>query len=302
VSPSSPLVVQAPAKLNLALTILGKRDDGYHEIDSVFQAISLCDEITLRELNGAGRVALRCHGPVAVPDGEGNLAWRAARIYLDESGAGSGLEISLYKRIPVGAGLGGGSSDAAAVLIGLEALSTRKLGRERLHDLAARLGSDVPFFLHGGTARCRGRGERVDPLPDPPATFFVVLVPDVQVATAHVYKNFISGLTGGDARASLGAEVARFLITKDIGHFFWNDLEATVVRLFPSVRACRDAFRNLAHPHRVLLTGSGGALFAPCPSAVEAERLGEKVQRIDRGKTYVVHSSPGQRPEVRKDV
>src|SRR5262245_18066788 len=166
--------LRAPAKVNLYLQVLGRRADGFHELVTVLHAIDLCDELSLQRrqrrrdiAGGAPDVALHVEGDA--PAGESNLAHRAARALLAESGAAGdvGLDIRLRKRIPAGGGLGGGSSDAAAVLSGLNALLGRPCSHETLMSLAAQLGSDVAFFLHGGTALCTGRGEIVRPLQPP---------------------------------------------------------------------------------------------------------------------------------------
>ncbi|MHC4339573.1 MAG: 4-(cytidine 5'-diphospho)-2-C-methyl-D-erythritol kinase, partial [Planctomycetota bacterium] len=175
-SSSSALELEAPAKLNLCLEVLGRRPDGYHEIDSVFAAIDLCDTVRLERSDA---IRLTVHGEAA-PEDDTNLAWRAAEAL------GVGASISLEKRIPAGAGLGGGSSDAAAVLLGLDRLYGLGTGRERLLEIALGLGADVPFFLTGGTARCRGVGERVEPLPPAPGRRYLLVIPALVTSTQDV--------------------------------------------------------------------------------------------------------------------
>lgn len=171
------------AKLNLGLRIAGTRDDGYHEIVSVFQQISLCDHLEIETRPGNGGISLNCTG--GLPNGPDNLAWKAARLFLDLSGEKLDVGLRLEKRIPSRAGLGGGSSDAASVLRGLASMTGR--ADLDLSSLAATLGSDVPFFMAGGTALVRGRGERIDPLPTIP--FHAVLVhPPVSVSTPEAYR------------------------------------------------------------------------------------------------------------------
>ncbi|MHC4224837.1 MAG: 4-(cytidine 5'-diphospho)-2-C-methyl-D-erythritol kinase, partial [Planctomycetota bacterium] len=185
-SSSSALELEAPAKLNLCLEVLGRRPDGYHEIDSVFAAIDLCDTVRLERSDA---IRLTVHGEAA-PEDDTNLAWRAAEAL------GVGASISLEKRIPAGAGLGGGSSDAAAVLLGLDRLYGLGTGRERLLEIALGLGADVPFFLTGGTARCRGVGERVEPLPPAPGRRYLLVIPALVTSTQDVYSGLEPGLTG----------------------------------------------------------------------------------------------------------
>ena len=186
------LVVRTPAKLNLFLDVGKLREDGYHPIDSIFQAVSFYDELEFIPIPGEG-IELVEEGIAA---GKKNIVYQAAEGLLQEVGGAfpSGVRITLRKSIPCGAGLGGGSSDAAATLIGLRKLFGLQVDPQRLLELGAQLGSDVPFFFSGGTARCRGRGEIVTPLDDvfePAGTFHYVLVcPAIEVPTRDVYEAF----------------------------------------------------------------------------------------------------------------
>ena len=150
------LVLRAPAKINLCLSVLGKRPDGYHEVEMVMQAVGLYDEVTVRL--GDSDITVNCDN-TAIPAGPGNIAYRAAREMLDRSGSQSGIAIEIRKHIPIAAGLGGGSSDAAAVLVACNRLLRTGLNREQLAEIGTRLGMDVPFFLFGPTALAKGRGE-----------------------------------------------------------------------------------------------------------------------------------------------
>src|SRR3954469_7342886 len=158
--PADGVEVLAPAKLNLFLEVLGRRPDGYHEVETLMVAVDLFDRLTFRE-SPSGEITLRCDDP-GLPTGSENLAVRAAERLRDESGRRLGAHIDLHKSIPAGAGLAGGSSDAAAALAGLDRLWDLKTRPDRLATLASGLGSDVPFFLKAGAAICRGRGERVE--------------------------------------------------------------------------------------------------------------------------------------------
>ena len=162
------VTIETPAKVNLTLEVLGKRNDGYHEIASVMQAINLCDRLTF---SIADDLSLITDTPGL--DTKDNLVYRAASLLNDKTGVSAGAEIHLCKGIPVAAGLGGGSSDAAATLLGLNRLWGLHLARDELEELAAQLGSDVPFFLAGGAALAEGRGERITPLPSPPTSCLV---------------------------------------------------------------------------------------------------------------------------------
>src|SRR5215470_17490199 len=155
--------VLAPAKINLSLRVLERRSDGFHEIETFIAPISLCDEIKIEQRSGKQKIAFRCEDP-SVPKGEDNLVVRAAKIFFEERKISSGVSIELKKRIPHGAGLGGGSSDAASTLLALNALFETHLPREALARMAEMIGSDVPFFIFQSAAVCKGRGELVTPI------------------------------------------------------------------------------------------------------------------------------------------
>ena len=174
---SHALRLRAPAKINWTLEVLGKRPDGYHEIRSVMQTIDLCDEIALAPADAVSLTIDGDAGQLADEAPEANLAFRAACLLRDRSGQRGGAHIQLTKRIPIAAGLGGGSSDAAAVLRGLRLLWRLDISDEQLAAIAAELGSDVPFFLRGGTALISGRGDVVEPLPDAASRSLVISLP-----------------------------------------------------------------------------------------------------------------------------
>ena len=187
------VVENAPAKLNLGLKILGRRADGYHDIVSVLQTVDLCDRLVFTPAP-PGETQIRCDHP-DVPEGPENLVYRAVEILRRETGAGQGVRVDLNKRIPTGAGLGGGSSNAAATLRALDRLWGLHLNPERLAAFAAELGSDVPFFLTGGTAVVTGRGERIRPVDWEGDFWYVLVYPGFPVSTAWAYQNVRIGLT-----------------------------------------------------------------------------------------------------------
>lgn len=235
---------EARAKLNLFLELVGRRPDGYHEIDSVLAEIDLCD--TLR-IEPAERLSLTVEG--SAPSGPENLVWRAA-MALDAK-----VSIRLIKRIPMGAGLGGGSSDAAAVLRALGG----GLPPERLSAIARSLGADVPFFLRGGTARCRGVGDLVEPLEGPKGRRFLLLVPDLHMSTAAVYAAAGPLLTGPRRKATVF--IRRYLGKGKQGPCF-NRLQGAAEGLEPRLREVREKGERMFQ--RIFtMTGSGAAYFAP---------------------------------------
>jgi 4-diphosphocytidyl-2-C-methyl-D-erythritol kinase len=247
----------APAKLNLFLHVLGRRDDGYHELQTVFRLIDRADRI---------RIAGRRDGELAFtgPYGEDNLCFRAARLLKQESGTTLGADISLDKTLPVGGGLGGGSSDAATVLLALNRLWELRLGRARLQAMGAKLGADVPFFLFGKSALGEGIGERLTALELPPA-WYLVVTPQVAVSTKEIFS---SALTGQSKRLT-------------IPPFFpgrgENDLERVVTARYPEVAASLEWLRAQAAQAR--MTGSGACVFAEFATEAEARAIQSQMPR-----------------------
>ncbi|MBI5369366.1 MAG: 4-(cytidine 5'-diphospho)-2-C-methyl-D-erythritol kinase [Planctomycetes bacterium] len=274
----------APAKLNLYLELLGKRPDGYHEIETVMLAVSLCDELVFSPAESG--ISLTCDRP-DLPCDESNLVLRAARLLAAEAGVRAGAVIRLAKRAPMGAGMGGGSSDAAAALAGLDRLWGLGLPRERLAGLGARLGSDVPFFFSGPLAVCRGRGERVEPLPPPPPLHFVVVWPEVHCPTAEVYRRVRIGLTPRRDGVSLVRSALAAGSIPDLGAALFNRLEEPAHGLFPRLAAVRDALVGIGFAG-VLTTGSGSAIFGLCRSAEEAVRREQETARRGLGRVFRV--------------
>jgi len=249
----------APAKLNLFLHILGRRPDGYHELQTMFQLIDLCDTlgITLREEDVIERTA----GPDGVPP-EADLTVRAAQALKAAAGVRQGASLRLIKRIPMGGGLGGGSSDAATTLIALNRLWGCGMSTAQLADLGLTLGADVPVFVHGVSAWAEGLGERLTPLTLPPH-WFVILYPGVTVATHEVFQ--APELT----RNSPALTITAFL--QSGGR---NDCEAVVRARFPEVARALEWLGRWA-PAR--LTGTGSCVFAAFDSASAAERVAARV-------------------------
>jgi 4-diphosphocytidyl-2-C-methyl-D-erythritol kinase len=258
---SSP-VWPAPAKVNLFLHILGRRPDGYHELQTVFQFAGLCDTLFF-ELREDGEVRRTTDLPGVAP--EADLVVRAARLLQSHTGIRLGADIGVIKRIPTGAGLGGSSSDAATTLAALDHLwGTRVPGLE-LQSIGRRLGADVPIFLHGQATWAEGIGERFSPIfLDEP--WYLLIRPDIEVSTAAVFND--PDLT----RNTSPITIARFLAGE--GH---NDCEPVVRVRYPEVRAALDWLGERAHPR---LTGTGSCVFAAFPSEAEARAvLAELPQR-----------------------
>jgi 4-diphosphocytidyl-2-C-methyl-D-erythritol kinase len=231
----------SPAKINLGLRILGKRPDGFHAIETVLQMLDLCDWLTVRP-RPDGAIRVRCQG-AELPTDERNLIVRAARLLQQRTHVRQGAEIAVEKRIPIAAGLGGGSSNAAATLLALDRVWNLRCPAAFLHELATQLGSDVPFFLAGPTAIARGRGELLTPLPPPPTLVGVLVNPRFGVSAGWAYEQF-----GGRSRASAVTMTAilRALRQGDmagLARCLVNDLEPGVAAVHPVIDDMQAALR-----------------------------------------------------------
>ncbi len=256
--------VRAYAKLNLGLRVLYKRPDGYHELRTVFQTISLADQIDI-SFTPARVSSIEVHG---MPTITGNLVERAALLVAEATGIEGKIVFHLRKKIPMGAGLGGGSSDAAAVLLALPVLAGRPLAADDLEAIAAKLGSDVPFFLHGGTALGLGRGEELYPLPDQAGARGLLVVPDIHSSTAEAYRDLSERLTSIALQNKLNSfqrEVWRGAggsVAGGIGRFEYdarNDFEEVVFARHPELREIKERLlKSGARP--AAMTGSGSAI------------------------------------------
>ena len=250
--------IEAHAKINLTLEVLRRRPDGFHEIASIIQTISLHDTLTLEPSDS---LSLTCDQKEL--ETEENLAYRAAMLLRDQTGTADGARISLEKRIPVAAGLGGGSSDAAAALVGLNRLWGLGLGAEELQSLAAQLSSDAPFFIRGGTAIVLGRGERVRALPAADLPWMVLLAPGTELAdkTASMYSAISqTSYTRGaltrklEARIRGGGDVP--------AQFLFNAFDDVARNVLPDISRHWEAFESIG-AREIHLAGSGPTLFAP---------------------------------------
>jgi len=257
------------AKVNWVLEVLQRRPDGYHEVRTVMQTIDLCDAL---ELQPAGELCFDEEGEGLPPPAE-NLVMKAARLLGEQAHGLPGARIRLSKAIPVAAGLGGGSSDAAAALRGLNLLWGLDLSREALADMAARLGSDVPFFIYGGTALAEGRGESITPLPDAPPQELVIALPALTLAdkTRRMYSFLTPAeYTGGSMAGRLAETIRQGKPVEDERLF--NVFDGPAFRAFPELERVRRALLA-AGARSVHLAGSGPALFALADNATERERL-----------------------------
>lgn len=283
----------APAKINLHLEILGDRPDGYHELAMVLQSISLADKIEVRSIS-TDTIRVQCNHP-EVPLDTTNLAYKAAQLMVSQfpevHANKGGVEINIDKRIPVAAGLAGGSTDAAAVLVGIDLLWNLGLTHTELEELGEKLGSDVPFCIAGGTAIATGRGEKLSPLPDV-AGLYVVLAKyrSLGVSTAWAYQTYrqqfgseyvsdVQSLEERSARVHSGPLVSA-IAQKDgakIGSLLHNDLEKVVLPAYPQVSQLREAFQSTG-PLGTMMSGSGPTVFAIAQSEAQAQEIQQQVR------------------------
>jgi 4-diphosphocytidyl-2-C-methyl-D-erythritol kinase len=261
--------VRAYAKLNLGLRVLYQRPDGYHEIRTVFQTISLADHLDI-SFTPARATRIAIEGTPEIPD---NLIGRAAHLVLEDLSIHGDVSFNLRKHIPAGAGLGGGSSDAAAVLLALPVLAGKAFPDDRLHTLASQLGSDVPFFLHGGTALGLGRGEELYPLPDRLATSGLLVVPEIHSSTVEAYRDLSPRLTSIPLQNKLSSfqqEVWRG-VTGGSPAVDDNDFEKVVFARYPELKQIKEHLLRIgAKP--AAMTGSGSAIFGIFRKAGQLER------------------------------
>lgn len=257
----------SPAKVNLYLRVLGKRRDGYHDILSLLQRISLFDELAFSP--GGGGIVVRCPGGT-LPEDEGNIVYRAAAAFFSRTAAPPSIEIIVRKKIPLAAGLGGGSSNAATTLTTLNEIAGSPLARKELMEIGSRLGADVPFFIYGKTAWASGIGDRFVEAPSLPPLWFVLINPGFEIPTKMVYQKLNLGLTNGGINYS----IPQFYTLDDLIRGLTNDLEKVTVGLHPVL----DRLKSLLLEYGALgalMSGSGPTVFgvfADEESAFSAER------------------------------
>lgn len=270
----------SPCKVNLLLNILGKRPDGFHELETVMQPVALCDELAFTETRSG--IELTCSDP-ALPTDATNLVHRAAASFLQRSGINAGVRMHLEKRIPMAAGLGGGSGNAATTLLALNEMFGAPLTDAQLHEAAASLGSDIPFFLQSQPALATGRGEQIQSLPPFPALeggAFLLVHPGFGIATAWAYKElarFPEALNGQPGRA---ARLVERLQTDDLraaSREFYNSLEAPALDKYPWLAVLQDFLRENGAA-AALMSGSGSTTFAITADLCGAQELEERVK------------------------
>lgn len=270
------VVLEAPAKVNLHLEVLKRRHDGYHEIETILQTVELCDrvEVTLKERRPGGSPDISLQvvsGKWRVPHDSTNLCWRAASLFCKETGVSGALNLQLVKEVPPAAGLGGGSSDAAAVLTACNRLFETGLDDQDLEAMGAKLGADVPFFIRGGTVLGRGTGTSLTRLPLLRTCQILIVKSDMELKTAEVYANLKMGLTVNSAKANIQVikpQLARFPQRTWPG---FNRLEEVVLPWSPDLK--RLILRLREEAPIAMMSGSGSAVFAAFPVGRDVSEL-----------------------------
>jgi 4-diphosphocytidyl-2-C-methyl-D-erythritol kinase len=283
--------IRAPAKINLSLRVVGKRRDGYHLLDTIMVPVSLYDEIEIRKISAAGGkkvvdrlIKVTCDHPL-VPRGEENIAYRAALLLMRRAGSEQAIHVHIRKRIPVGAGLGGGSSDAAATLIGLNRLLKLRLSAAKLEKIARSIGADVPFFIRARPARARGIGERLQPIRKLTRFWVVIVYPGFAVSTAWVFKSFSSTLTKPPLNTSILSSLKSL---EKLAGLLHNDLESVTLKRYPRLRLIK---ARLLHEGAAggLMSGSGSSVFGVFASQRQAARALRRLRKEEGNKAFLVH-------------
>ena len=260
--------VRAPAKINLSLKILGRRNDGFHELDTLIAPISLYDEIRIDKRRLGKGIEFRCDDS-SIPQGDENLAVRAAKAFFDTTKIEPALSIELKKKIPHGAGLGGGSSDAASVLLALNEMFKTKLSREALAEIAEPLGSDVPFFLFQSAAVCKGHGEIVMPVKLQRQFSILLLKPAFAISTAWAYSRW---------QHSREIPGIRYQAQEFVGQTFANDLERPVFEKFVFLAQLKMWLLSQSEVGASLMSGSGSTVFAMVRENADADSVATRAK------------------------
>lgn len=286
----------APAKINLYLEILGDRPDGYHELAMILQSIDLSDQIDLHPASTQG-IRVYCNHP-QVPNDNSNLAYKAAALmaseFADAFSNFGGIDITVKKNIPVAAGLAGGSTNAAAVLVGIDLLWNLGLTKSELEVLAAKLGSDVPFCISGGTVIATGRGEQLSPLPSLNHVYIVLAkYRSLEVSTPWAYKTYRQAFAStyiqdtedlvARANAVHSAEIVKAILNHDpaqIAQKMHNDLEKVVLPAYPQVLQLRELFAGQEGVLGTMISGSGPSVFAIVESQAQAEVVKQQIRAV----------------------
>ncbi len=286
--PRCPLAIKSFAKLNLFLQVLNKRKDNFHNLKTLFCRIDLADTIIFKPASD-GLIKIKCLNR-QVPTDKTNLCWRAAKLLQQKFRISSGVEIEIKKRIPIGAGLGGGSTDAATTLLGLNKYWKLNLPKEKLVKLAINLGSDVAFFIYNTKfALATQKGDKIKPLTllNKVKLWFILVYPGIRVSTPLIYRKFDACRRTGIAFSQLTMPQSnvKMLTSKLLKEgaqakleYFFNSLENVTVSIYPAIKQVKKAFYDIGL-EKVMMSGSGSAVFAICNSQIQAKSLSSKLRK-----------------------
>lgn len=285
------LKLKAAAKINLYLDVLFKRDDGYHQIESVVQSVSLYDVLCFEKIKRGIQII---SSPPDIIKREDNLIYRAAQFFFQLTNLDPGIKITLKKNIPIAAGLGGGSTDAAATLVGLNYLFATRISISQLMSYSLKLGTDIPFCIRGGTAILRGKGDEVHPLPSIKEGCIVLIYPGIPVSTSWAYSQVNSRLTDKNLDAKLDVDLLKKRIISGqllgIQDLLYNKLEEVVIERFPLIGKIKNYIKRMG-VRGVLMSGSGSTVFA----LVEDEKNGKTLARKLNGKGEIFIVKPTEK-------
>jgi len=286
--------IESPAKVNLFLEVLGKRKDGYHNVETILETVDLFDSLVLKEIparrslgvDGKKEIEIKSDLP-ELPLGKENLVYQAATLLEKRLGIEKGIQITINKRIPLASGLGGGSGNAASVLLGLNRLWNLNLSYEELFHLAREIGADVPFFLRSGRTLGKGRGDELQPLSQGPALYFILVSPDFKVSTEWVYENLKNLTKEARSIKIILSALKSGKITK-IGNSLYNRLEEVVIPRHPQIAKIKKRLLELG-ACGALMSGSGPSVFGLADDKKNAEEIYRKIKK-DFRKIFLLKS------------
>ena len=258
---------RAYAKINIGLKVISKRDDGYHNIETLFQQIDFFDQIVLKRTPGL-EIIIRCDDQ-RVPINRDNLCYKAVELFQKRTGINQGVDIEIHKRIPIGAGLGGGSSNAAATLEGLTKLWPCNIALDELQEMGSKLGADVPFFLRGGTALASGIGDKITPVALPFSFHCLLIYPNIEISTTWVYKNFTFVLTKTKKCIKLSHFFSQQINLGDLKGEITNDLEEVVFKQYPVLSQIKQLLYSKG-AFFASMSGSGSTIYGLFKNFFEA--------------------------------
>ena len=276
----------SPAKINLFLEIIGRRRDGYHEIETIMQCVNLFDEITIKPAEKGITIKSNCN---CLPTDRRNTVYKAISLIKKKTGLKCGVAVTIKKNIPIGAGLGGGSSNAATTIVAMNRLFNLNLTHKGMDTIAKQIGSDVPFFLSGSTALCTGRGEKVQPLRFNRKMHYVLLYQNIFMSTKKVYKNVKKCLTMQKADVNIFSNLLLRGSWQEVGSALFNRLECPALALNKKLKRAKTMMQKLGFLG-VLMTGSGSGIYGLCKSKKDAVNKAAALKELTTGDVFILSS------------